>query len=77
MGKPYITAIERSGFERGMQQGMQQGEANFLQRQLQHRFGTLPETLLSRLKSATPEELERWGKRLLEADSLGDIFRHS
>lgn len=70
MGKPYITAIERSGFERGMQQG----EANLLRRQLQRRFGPLPDAILARLDAATPAELERWGERLLEVDSLEKVF---
>ena len=39
------------------------------------RFGQqLPEWVLSRLRTATPEELQRWGASLAQAQRLEDIF---
>ncbi len=48
---PYITSVERIGIEKGLQQGLQQGRQEgrqegkgvLLQKQLQRRFGPLPE----------------------------------
>jgi predicted transposase YdaD len=62
-------------FERkGRQEGRQEGEALLLRRQLGKRFGELPEWVWPRLQQAQPEQLERWGERLLDADSLPAVF---
>jgi hypothetical protein len=34
----------------------------------------LPEWVPSRLQQAQPEQLERWGERLLEVDNLSALF---
>jgi hypothetical protein len=51
------------------------GQAGLLQRQLQRRFGDLSPTTLKRLNQATPEQLDRWGMRVLEAQKLSEVFR--
>jgi hypothetical protein len=83
---PYITSAERIGIEKGMQQGIQQGmqqgiqqgiqrgEATLLARQLERRFGPLPEWVRSRIEQADTPLLEAWGLRLLEVDSLERLF---
>ena len=55
-------------------EGRQEGQQEFLLRQLAWRFGELPETITERVNQATSEELEHWGKRILGAASLDDIF---
>ena len=75
---PYITSIERMGLERGMeqglQQGLQQGAATVLRRLLTRRFGPLPAWAEERLAQASPQELERWADRVLEAQQLDEVF---
>jgi Domain of unknown function (DUF4351) len=71
---PYITSFERIGIEKGLQQGIQQGEVIVLRRQLTRRFGPLPEWAEQRLEQASPQDLEGWADRVLEAQRLEDIF---
>ena len=95
---PYITHIERSGFEKGrlegvrqgvqqgvrqgvhqgvrqgVRQGVQQGKAELLRKLLQRRFGTLPVSIVDRLVHAAPSDLDAWSERILDAESLDDVF---
>ena len=52
----------------------QEGEARALLRQLRERFGELPDSVGTRLKSGTREQLEVWTVRLLHSSSLDDLF---
>jgi hypothetical protein len=61
--------------EKGIEKGIAQGEALLLQRLLARRFGPLPSDLAARISSATTEQLERWGDRVLDAASLDEVFR--
>jgi hypothetical protein len=67
---PYITNFERMGIEKGIQQG----EVIVLKRQLTRRFGPLPAWAEQRLEQASPQELEGWAERVLEAQRLEDVF---
>ncbi len=63
------------GRQEGREEGVLMGQAGLLQRQLQRRFGDLSPTTLKRLNQATPEQLDRWGMRVLEAQKLSEVFR--
>ena len=77
MERGRLEGMER-GMERGrlegMEKGMEKGEAMFLVRQLGHKFGALPPTVEQRIGRARSEELAMWGKRVLSAKSLDEIF---
>ena len=60
--------------EEWKQQGVQQGEANVLRRQLARRFGPLPSWAEQRLDQAGEAELESWTERVLDAQTLEDVF---
>lgn len=61
----------RSDFaKRYYAEGRMHGRAELLQRQLTLRFGTLPNEVTERLSTATIEELDAIGERLLSAESL-------
>jgi hypothetical protein len=60
--------------QEGVQQGVQLGEIALLRKQLQRRFGPLPEAVAARIAAAEPEQLETWGLNLLDAASLEDVF---
>jgi hypothetical protein len=72
----------KKGFEQGVKKGVKQGvvtgvvkgQRELLLRQLVHRFGALPKSVNRRLAGASTEELARWGKRILDAASLEDVF---
>ena len=64
----------QQGLERGRQEGICQGEAALLRRQLQRRFGPLPEWAQTRLSQADVTQLEIWGDRILDARTLEDVL---
>ena len=71
---PYITSTERAGIKKGIQLGEQKGEAKILKRQLSRRFGILPDEVEQRVDLASPAELEVWADRVLDAQTLPEIF---
>ena len=71
----WAREYEQKGLEKGLEKGIVQGEALLLQRQLARRFGPLPSDVVAQLGTATTEQLERWGDRVLDAASLEDVFR--
>nr|VFK79153.1 MAG: Predicted transposase YdaD [Candidatus Kentron sp. SD] len=73
MEKGRLEGMEK-GMEKGIEKGMEKGEAMFLARQLGQKFGALPPTVEQRIGRARSEELAMWGKRLLSAESLDEIF---
>jgi len=64
----------QKGLQQGLQKGVLQGEALALQRMLTRRFGPLPGWVQQRLQHATPDELETWLDRVLDASCLEDVF---
>jgi hypothetical protein len=56
------------------QELMQKAEANLLTRLLRKRFGEMPDSVRARLSEATPDELVCWSERLLEVESLNEVF---
>ena len=52
----------------------ERGEALLLQRQLVRRFGALPTDIVGRIAAANSAQLEVWGDRVLDADSLEEVF---
>jgi len=69
-----LQAGLQQGIQQGMQQGMQQGEIAVMKRLLHRRFGELPEEVELRLHKATPEQLEVWTDRVLDAQTLAEVF---
>ena len=63
------------GIQLGIQQGIQQGEVALLRRQLERRFGAVPEWAVQKIEAADRATLEEWGVRLLNAQSLEDLLR--
>ena len=46
-----------------------------LERLLRHRFGPVSEATRTRLQTATPDQLEAWAERLLDAPHIDAVFR--
>jgi hypothetical protein len=44
---------------------------------LTRRFGPLPTEVIARFATATLEDIENWADRLLDAQSLDEVFRTS
>jgi predicted transposase YdaD len=74
----FVEIFERHtqrGIQIGEQLGKQQGEMTVLHRQLEKRFGTLPQWAETRLAQATLAELEQWSLQIFDATRLEDIFK--
>jgi predicted transposase/invertase (TIGR01784 family) len=56
------------------QELQQKGEATVITRQLKHRFHDVPESYLTRIKQADEETLLSWSDKILDAQSLEEIF---
>ena len=78
----YVSSIERfaiergmkKGIEKGIEKGIRQGLAQSLQRQLNRRFGPLSAEVTRQLENATPEQLETWTDRVLDARTIEEVF---
>ncbi|GAB6042894.1 Rpn family recombination-promoting nuclease/putative transposase [Endothiovibrio diazotrophicus] len=62
------------GLAEGLAEGQRKGERTLLSRLLALRFGPLPEWAGDRLEEASQEALERWGERILDAQTLEQVF---
>ena len=71
---PYVSFIERRGEARGEARGQIQGAGLLLRGQLEQRFGPLPEPIVARLDEADAEQLLAWGRRVLDAGTLDEVF---
>ncbi|MBF0133786.1 MAG: DUF4351 domain-containing protein [Magnetococcales bacterium] len=67
-------ADARGGIELARQEGEQRGEQKILMRQLQRRFGDIPEWANQKIAEAKPASLEAWSLRFVDARSLDDVF---
>jgi len=65
------------GVEEGLEKGRQEGEVMVVRRLLEHRFGPLDEVTRQRLEQASVADLERWADRILDAQSLAEVFESS
>ncbi len=69
----YVTSVERIGLARGHVEG----KSSLLEKQLEYRFGLLPEWATEQLKSAKEKELEAWGTAIFTAQTLEAVFRNA
>ena len=65
---------EQRGRQEGEQMGRRAGEAAILFRQLERRFGPLPDWARDRIATADTAALEAWGLRVLDAGSLDEVL---
>ena len=76
----FLREIHDTGLQEGHQAGIQEGEHKgtlaVLRKQIEKRFGSLPEPLAERLASLTEPELEAFSLRVLDAKSLDDLLAH-
>ncbi len=59
----------------GLEEGRKESALHMLTRLLSKRFGPLDEAVQARLQAASLAELEAWADRLLEADTLAEVFQ--
>ncbi|MEW6745209.1 MAG: DUF4351 domain-containing protein [Planctomycetota bacterium] len=62
------------GLARGREEGRVEGHREILRQLLEARFGALSPDIARRIDEAPIESLQRWGRSLLTAKGLGDVF---
>ncbi|MEB3335852.1 MAG: DUF4351 domain-containing protein [Leptolyngbyaceae bacterium] len=70
---PYITSVERIGFERGIQEGRQEEGRSLVLKLLTRRVGEIPESLKSPITQLSVDQLEALGEALLDFRELADL----
>ena len=68
--------LEKRGEAKGRMEGRAEGRNAILSRLLSKRFGldTLDIRMQERLRNASPEQLDRWAERILDAKTVDDVF---
>lgn len=70
----YDVLAEELALEKGMEKGVVEGEKQMLLSILETKFTSIPNFYLSEIEKATPELLLNWGKRILKAESIQEVF---
>lgn len=70
----YMTTAEWYGHQQGLKKGVQQGEANLLCTLLECKFNSVPEAYLTKVQDADENTLLIWGKRVLTANTIEEVF---
>ena len=70
-----MTTMAEEWLEEGRAEGTLLGERQMLLSLLERRFGMVPASYQKRLKQADSDTLLEWGRRLLSAPSLKDVFK--
>lgn len=64
----------QEGLEKGKAEGKAEERAEMLLKQLERRFGDVPQEIVSRVRVADLRQLEEWALRVLDAESLEQVF---
>ena len=76
--EPQIQKVAVTAADQLRREGLLQGVRRLLTKLLKHRFGLTEEALArltrTHLDGATPEQLDAWGTRLLDAKSVDEVF---
>ena len=68
------TSTMSAYFDRLRAEGRQQGASAMLLRQLNRKFGEIPEAVLRRVEQADPDTLLEWSDRINTADKIDDVL---
>ncbi|MBF0135598.1 MAG: DUF4351 domain-containing protein [Magnetococcus sp. DMHC-1] len=72
--RPIFRKAEKESEKRGKLKGRQEGGAAILLRQLRRRFGKLPKQIEEKVKSAEKKSIEKWSDKILDAQSIEEVF---
>lgn len=70
----YQSDFAKKYVAEGRNEGRKEGYRALLRTLLQERFGELPADAIARLDDADADTLDVWGRRVLTATSLADVF---
>ena len=69
-----LKETHAEGREEGREEGLAEGSANVLLTLLGERFGPVSVDVGARVRSAHADDLQRWARRLLAAESIDAVF---
>ena len=72
--RAWFKEYEQNLRNEARKEGLQEGERVLLLRQLRARFGELPANAVARIEAAQAAELERWGERVIGAQTLTEVL---
>jgi Domain of unknown function (DUF4351) len=74
---PYITSVERIGYDRGLQEGEEGGAIrqarSLLLRMLDRKLGSIPDQTLAQVNTLSIARLDCLGDALLDFESMDDL----
>jgi predicted transposase YdaD len=73
LGREFKRGLQE-GLQEGRQEGRQEGERKILRRQMEKRFGVIPEWVDQRLSVLSEHEIEELGVRLLDTHTLEELL---
>ncbi len=62
------------GRKKGLDEGLKKGRGEMLLRQLRRKFGEVSANAAERVSAAGIDQLDEWGERVLDAESLDEVF---
>ncbi|MCP4347364.1 MAG: DUF4351 domain-containing protein [Desulfobacterales bacterium] len=74
IGEDIMQTFIDKYISQGLHWGLHQGEAKLLLRQMEARFGAIPQWAKQKIEQADIAVIEDWGIRLLSADSLKEVL---
>ena len=76
--KEWVEKGRKEGQEIGQAEGLAEGQTigvrSVLQDLLSQKFGELPESVSEQIRRADYSQLQRWAKRVIDADSVEQIL---
>ncbi|MEP0898822.1 MULTISPECIES: DUF4351 domain-containing protein [Leptolyngbya] len=70
---PYITSVERIGYDRGQEEGAQQQAQSLILLQLKQKFGALPDETVAQISALSLDQMGRLAIALLSFTSMSDL----
>jgi predicted transposase/invertase (TIGR01784 family) len=70
----WMKEIGEAAFAKGKAEGKAEGEARALLKVFACRFGETPEDVVRRVYAASPQTLDRWLERALDAKTISDVI---
>jgi len=70
---PYVTSVERIGYQRGHLEGRHEEASALVQKLLRHRFGALSPAIEERIVPLPLERIEALGEALLDFTAVTDL----
>jgi len=68
--------LRKEGEEKGLEKGIVKGHNELFNRLLHKKFGDIRDPhIQKRLRNATPDQIDRWFDRILEAKSIEDVIK--